>query len=93
MVSGQRRRLYNRLPGKDEPGVNCGCFYCLHVYAATEVIDWIDDGETPLCPHCGVDAVMLGVTDLGQLVTMHHTRFGRRLDPRRRAASDTDNET
>jgi NAD-dependent SIR2 family protein deacetylase len=77
----------------------CGCFHCLHVYEATEVIDWIDDGETPVCPHCGVDAVMPGVTDLGELLTMHHTRFGgrrpmgRNLDPRRRTASDTTNDT
>ena len=23
----------------------CGCFHCLQVYEASEVIDWIDDGE------------------------------------------------
>jgi NAD-dependent SIR2 family protein deacetylase len=72
----------------------CGCFHCLLVYEATEVVDWIDDGETPLCPHCGVDAVMLGVTDLGELLTMHRTRFGGpRLDPRTRTASDTAEDT
>ncbi len=37
----------------------CCCFYCLHVYAPSEVIAWIDeDGETALCPKCGVDAVI-----------------------------------
>ena len=70
----------------------CGCFHCLQVYEATEVIDWIDDGETPLCPLCGVDAVMLGVTDLMELLQMHRTRFGRRVDPRMGSASDRIND-
>lgn len=75
----------------------CGCFHCLRVYDATEVIDWIDDGETPLCPHCGVDAVMLGVTDLMELLTMHRIRFGSprsemRLDPNPGSASDPGND-
>lgn len=76
----------------------CGCFHCLQVYEATEVIDWIDDGETPLCPRCGVDAVMIGVTDLMELLTMHRKRFGyrirfgRRLDPGLGSASDPFND-
>jgi len=53
----------------------CGCFYCLRTYPATEVVDWIDDGETPLCPHCGIDSVMLEVTDLGTLLSMRSRRF------------------
>jgi NAD-dependent SIR2 family protein deacetylase len=71
----------------------CGCFHCLQVYEAIEVIDWIDDGETPLCPRCGVDSVMIGVTDLMELLTMHRTRFGPgsrsgRLDRGSGSASD-----
>ena len=66
----------------------CGCFHCLRVYEATEVIDWIDDGETPLCPHCGVDAVMLGVTDMMELLAMHRVRFRRPLDPGSGSGSD-----
>lgn len=49
--------------------VRCGCFHCCRVYAATEIIDWIDpapemaaetgrSGQTALCPYCGVDAVI-----------------------------------
>lgn len=53
----------------------CGCFHCLAVYDALEVVDWVDDGETPLCPRCGVDAVMIGVTDLMELLRMRRTRF------------------
>ena len=68
----------------------CGCFHCLQIYETTEVVDWVDDGETPLCPRCGVDAVMIGVTDLMELLRMHRVRFRRRhgLDPASGTASD-----
>lgn len=70
----------------------CGCFHCLQVYEATEVIDWIDDGETPLCPRCGVDAVMLGVTDLMELLALHRIRFRRPLDLKPGTTTDTGND-
>lgn len=68
----------------------CGCFHCLEVYEATDVIDWIDDGETPLCPRCGMDSVMLGVTDLMDLLAMHRVRFGSGVAPRRVAPNRVD---
>jgi hypothetical protein len=40
------------------------------------VIDWIDDGDTPLCPHCGIAAVLPGVTDLVELLRLWERRFG-----------------
>lgn len=54
----------------------CGCFHCLHVFEAGEVIDWTDDGDTPLCPECGVAAVLEGVTDLEELWRLRAQRFG-----------------
>ena len=39
----------------------CGCFYCLRVYAASEVGDWCverDRRRTALCPYCAVDSVI-----------------------------------
>jgi hypothetical protein len=44
----------------------CGCFYCLALFAPTEILDWVDApegaedkaGETALCPRCGIDAVL-----------------------------------
>lgn len=37
---------------------HCGCFYCLEVFEYSEIEDWIDDEQTAMCPHCGVDAVL-----------------------------------
>ncbi len=56
--------------------MNCGCFCCLQTFAAADVIDWIDDGDTPLCPYCGIAAVLAGVTDLVELFRLRERRFG-----------------
>lgn len=35
-----------------------GCFYCLDMFNPSTISEWIDDGETALCPHCNVDSVI-----------------------------------
>ena len=35
----------------------CGCIACERIYFPSEIVRWVD-GETALCPHCGVDAVV-----------------------------------
>jgi NAD-dependent SIR2 family protein deacetylase len=44
-------------------GTACRCFHCLHAFAAEEIKDWADDGETARCPICGVDAVLSSQSD------------------------------
>jgi hypothetical protein len=36
----------------------CGCFYCLTVFPPSDIVEWIDDGQTALCPKCPVDSVI-----------------------------------
>jgi hypothetical protein len=36
----------------------CGCFYCEKTFQAREIVDWTDDGQTALCPKCGIDSVI-----------------------------------
>ena len=37
----------------------CGCFYCLKIFAPTEIKDWIHDATgTARCPYCGIDSVI-----------------------------------
>lgn len=36
----------------------CGCFYCGRMFAPTEIAEWTDDGQTAMCPCCGIDSVV-----------------------------------
>jgi hypothetical protein len=36
----------------------CGCFYCLETFDTSTIRNWIDTGQTALCPRCGIDAVI-----------------------------------
>lgn len=41
-----------------------GCYYCCNFFKADAVTEWCDDGETALCPNCGIDAVLPKKSDL-----------------------------
>jgi hypothetical protein len=57
----------------------CGCFYCLSEYPFDRIAAWTDEGETAICPVCGVDSV-LGFASPGAdtelLRKMHDRWFG-----------------
>ncbi|WP_226680024.1 cytoplasmic protein [Sutcliffiella horikoshii] len=36
----------------------CGCFFCLETYNPSLITEWIDQGQTAVCPHCGIDSVI-----------------------------------
>ena len=36
----------------------CGCFYCERTFSPAEITEWIDDGQTAMCPYCGIDSVL-----------------------------------
>jgi hypothetical protein len=36
----------------------CGCFDCLSIYDGDIVKEWIDDGQTAICPICKIDTVL-----------------------------------
>ena len=43
--------------------VICGCFHCAKIFPPAFVTHWVDKddegvGQTALCPHCGMDAVL-----------------------------------
>lgn len=37
-----------------------GCFYCLGLSDPAAIKEWVDKGETALCPRCSIDAVLPG---------------------------------
>lgn len=41
----------------------CGCFYCLEIFNSQDIEEWIDDGKTAICPHCGIDTVIAETSD------------------------------
>jgi hypothetical protein len=41
-----------------EASDRCGCFYCERIFAREQIEEWTDDGDTALCPHCGIDAAL-----------------------------------
>jgi hypothetical protein len=36
----------------------CGCFYCLELFPPDQITEFIDYGQTALCPHCKIDSVI-----------------------------------
>lgn len=63
---------------------NCCCIDCRHIFPAGEVVDWIDDGQTAMCPYCDTDAV-IGDASLYQLTedfinTLHNEYFDYEVD-------------
>ena len=60
--------IYNL--GAIEIAHRCGCFYCLQTFAPSEIIKWVDKGQTALCPKCGIDSVLPSVTDPSILAVM-----------------------
>ena len=43
-----------------EENKKCGCFYCCKIFDSDEISQYIDDddGDTAVCPYCGVDSVI-----------------------------------
>lgn len=34
------------------------CYYCFKMYPISRIIEWVDRGETAICPECGIDSVL-----------------------------------
>ena len=41
-----------------EKSQTCACFDCGATFSPTLISAWTDDGQTALCPHCGMDCVL-----------------------------------
>ena len=62
----------------------CGCFYCGNTFQASEIHEWCDNGETAICPHCGIDSVLCNTPEIKiskQLLRlMNNLFFGEGID-------------
>jgi hypothetical protein len=41
----------------------CGCYFCLRVFPSEEILEFIDNGDTAICPFCNIDAILPNFTD------------------------------
>ncbi|WP_342711741.1 cytoplasmic protein [Bradyrhizobium sp. B124] len=41
-----------------ERSQRCGCFYCKQTFGPGQIVEWIDEDSTALCPQCGIDSVI-----------------------------------
>jgi len=41
-----------------EQDSTCGCFNCFEIFNPSKITEWCDNGETALCPYCGIDSVI-----------------------------------
>lgn len=37
---------------------SCGCYNCTKIFAPGEIVAYIDNGHTAVCPYCGIDSVL-----------------------------------
>lgn len=53
------------------------CFYCRNAVTPETIERWIDEGQTALCPICGIDAVLPDSVDLSDefIQAMHDYWF------------------
>jgi hypothetical protein len=49
----------------------CGCFHCRKTFFPAQIEEWTDDGQTALCPRCGIDSVIGAASGL----PVHRPRF------------------
>jgi hypothetical protein len=52
-----------------EPSRLCGCFYCKEMFSPDQIVEWVDEDDTALCPICGIDSVIADGSSL--LITKH----------------------
>lgn len=45
----------------------CGCYHCAKKFVFTEIVQYVDNEETAICPYCGMDSVI--GTEMGFNIT------------------------
>jgi NAD-dependent SIR2 family protein deacetylase len=59
----------------EAPNTPCGCYQCYRLFTFAEIEDFWDEGETPVCPCCGSDNVVISTADM---VVDEHLLFAMR---------------
>lgn len=35
-----------------------GCFFCKNIFSSKEIVNYVDDGTTAICPKCDIDSIV-----------------------------------
>lgn len=56
---------------------NCVCLFCLQMINYSDIEEWVDKGQTAVCPLCHIDSVLGFSGDFDQelITTLHNYRF------------------
>jgi hypothetical protein len=57
LVKIYKESAFNRKKIKKKNHI-CGCFSCLDTFDSSEIVETCDNGQTVLCPYCGIDSVL-----------------------------------
>jgi hypothetical protein len=54
--------MFKRQP--ESPDTPCGCTNCYRLFSFADIAEFWDEGETPVCPCCGSDNVVISTADM-----------------------------
>ncbi len=49
---------------RTHPEATCGCYNCGRIFAFKDITDFWDEGDTAVCPGCGMDCVVIETADM-----------------------------
>jgi uncharacterized paraquat-inducible protein A len=55
----------------------CGCYSCTEIYTPQEIIEFVDNDQTALCPKCHIDSVL--PDNIGFPITKENLEILRRI--------------
>lgn len=36
----------------------CGCYNCTKIFTPDLIVEYMDNGQTAVCPYCGIDSII-----------------------------------
>ena len=72
-----RRECYALAMSNEDqaPDTPCGCTNCYRLFKWADIEDFWDEGDTPVCPCCGSENVIVSTPDM---VVDEHALFAKR---------------
>jgi hypothetical protein len=73
MINAALNSFHNK---KDlEENMVASCYYCCRIFLRTQIVSFVDNGATAICPHCGVDSVISGAIPQEELNKISRMMF------------------